>query len=168
MGENLSFIGIDFWTALFTLLNFLAVFFVGKRFLWGPVMKIITDRQEEIDKMYADAESARTSAQALEAEYQVKLAAAAQTSEEMVRAAVVRGQAREDEIIRQANQRAEAILEKADADIRQEKKKALNDAKDEISDLALAIAAKVVDRELKPADHDRLVDQFINELGDSV
>lgn len=168
MGENLSFIGIDFWTALFTLLNFLAVFFVGKRFLWGPVMKIITDRQEEIDKMYADAESARTSAQALEAEYQTKLAAAAQTSEEMVRAAVVRGQAREDEIIRQANQRAEAILEKADADIRQEKKKALNDAKDEISDLALAIAAKVVDRELKPADHDRLVDQFINELGDSV
>ena len=168
MGENLSFIGIDFWTALFTLLNFLAVFFVGKRFLWGPVMKIITDRQEEIDKMYADAESARTSAQALEAEYQTKLAAAAQTSEEMVRAAVVRGQAREDEIIRQVNQRAEAILEKADADIRQEKKKALNDAKDEISDLALAIAAKVVDRELKPADHDRLVDQFINELGDSV
>lgn len=168
MGENLSFIGIDFWTALFTLLNFLAVFFVGKRFLWGPVMKIITDRQEEIDKMYADAESARTSAQALEAEYQTKLAAAAQTSEEMVRAAVVRGQAQEDEIIRQANQRAEAILEKADADIRQEKKKALNDAKDEISDLALAIAAKVVDRELKPADHDRLVDQFINELGDSV
>lgn len=168
MGENLSFIGIDFWTALFTLLNFLAVFFVGKRFLWGPVMKIITDRQEEIDKMYADAESARTSAQALEAEYQTKLAAAAQTSEEMVRAAVVRGQAREDEIIRQANQRAEAILEKADADIRQEKKKALNDAKNEISDLALAIAAKVVDRELKSADHDRLVDQFINELGDSV
>lgn len=168
MGENLSFIGIDFWTALFTLLNFLAVFFVGKRFLWGPVMKIITDRQQEIDRMYADADSARTSAQALEAEYQTKLAAAAQTSEEMVRAAVVRGQAREEEILRQANQRAEAMLEKAEADIRQEKKKALNDAKDEISDLALAIAAKVVDRELKPEDHQRLVSQFIDELGDGV
>ncbi len=168
MGEYFSFIGIDFWTALFTLLNFLAVFFVGKRFLWGPVMKMITDRQKEIDDMYAEADSARTSAKALEEEYQAKLSVAAQTSEKMVRDAVARGQAREEEILRHANQRAEAMLEKASADIQQEKKKALNDAKDEISDLALAIAAKVVDRELTAADHDRLVDQFIDDLGGSV
>lgn len=168
MGEYFSFIGIDFWTALFTLLNFLAVFFVGKHFLWGPVMKIITDRQKEIDDMYAEADSARTSAKALEEEYQVKLSVAAQTSEKMVRDAVARGQAREEEILRHANQRAEAMLEKASADIQQEKKKALNDAKDEISDLALAIAAKVVDRELTAADHDRLVEQFIDDLGGSV
>lgn len=168
MGEYFSFIGIDFWTALFTLLNFLAVFFVGKHFLWGPVMKIITDRQKEIDDMYAEADSARTSAKALEEEYQAKLSVAAQTSEKMVRDAVARGQAREEEILRHANQRAEAMLEKASADIQQEKKKALNDAKDEISDLALAIAAKVVDRELTAADHDRLVEQFIDDLGGSV
>ncbi len=168
MGEYFSFIGIDFWTALFTLLNFLAVFFVGKHFLWGPVMKIITDRQKEIDDMYAEADSARTSAKALEEEYQAKLSVATQTSEKMVRDAVARGQAREEEILRHANQRAEAMLEKASADIQQEKKKALNDAKDEISDLALAIAAKVVDRELTAADHDRLVDQFIDDLGGSV
>ena len=168
MGEYFSFIGIDFWTALFTLLNFLAVFFVGIHFLWGPVMKIITDRQKEIDDMYAEADSARTSAKALEEEYQAKLSVATQTSEKMVRAAVARGQAREEEILRHANQRAEAMLEKASADIQQEKKKALNDAKDEISDLALAIAAKVVDRELTAADHDRLVDQFIDDLGGSV
>jgi F-type H+-transporting ATPase subunit b len=168
VGEYFSFIGIDFWTALFTLLNFLAVFFVGKHFLWGPVMKIITDRQKEIDDMYAEADSARTSAKALEEEYQAKLSVAAQTSEKMVRDAVARGQAREEEILRHANQRAEAMLEKASADIQQEKKKALNDAKDEISDLALAIAAKVVDRELTAADHDRLVDQFIDDLGGSV
>lgn len=168
MGEYFSFIGIDFWTALFTLLNFLAVFFVGKHFLWGPVMKIITDRQKEIDDMYAEADSARTSAKALEEEYQAKLSVATQTSEKMVRDAVARGQAREEEILRHANQRAEAMLEKASADIQLEKKKALNDAKDEISDLALAIAAKVVDRELTAADHDRLVDQFIDDLGGSV
>jgi F-type H+-transporting ATPase subunit b len=131
-------------------------------------MKIITDRQKEIDDMYAEADSARTSAKALEEEYQAKLSVAAQTSEKMVRDAVARGQAREEEILRHANQRAEAMLEKASADIQQEKKKALNDAKDEISDLALAIAAKVVDRELTAADHDRLVEQFIDDLGGSV
>ena len=65
MGEFQSFIGIDFWTALFTLLNFLAVFFVGKKFLWGPVMKISTDRQKEIDDMYTSAGEAQTEANAM-------------------------------------------------------------------------------------------------------
>ena len=168
MGESLSFIGVDFWTALFTLLNFLAVLIVGKRFLWGPVMKIITDRQKEIDDLYADAGTAKENALAMQTEYEAKLAAAAHTSEQMVLDAVARGHKREDEIIQQANQQARAMLEKANADIQQEKKKALNDAKDEISELAMAIAAKVVDRELNQQDHQRLVNEFIDQLGDGV
>ena len=68
MGEFQSFIGVDFWTALFTLLNFLAVFFVGKRFLWGPVTKMVQERQKEIDDMYSEADTARASAKAMEEE----------------------------------------------------------------------------------------------------
>ncbi len=168
MGEFQSFIGVDFWTALFTLLNFLAVLYVGKRFLWGPVMKIIQERQQEIDDLYADAGSAKAKAEALETEYQQKMAAAAATAERIVKEAVARGQAREDEIIRQANVQADALLNKAAADIAMEKKKALNDAKNEISGMAVAIAEKVVGRTLNDTDQAALVDAFIDELGDQV
>ncbi len=161
-----SFIGIDFWTALFTLLNFLAVLYVGKRFLWGPVMKIIQDRQKEIDDMYSDADSARSSALAMEAEYKEKLSVAVETGERIVKDATVRGQAREEEILRQANAQADAIREKAAADIAMEKKKAINDAKDEISGMAVAIAEKVVGRELNDADQSKLIDDFISGLGE--
>ena len=165
MGEFQSFIGVDFWTALFTLLNFLAVFFVGKHFLWGPVTKMIQDRQKEIDDMYSEADSARASAKAMEEEYQGKLSSARATSEQIVRDAVSRGQAREEEIIRQANAEASAMMDKAVADIALEKKKAINDAKDEIAGIALEIAGKVVGRQLSEADQTKLVDQFIDELG---
>ena len=168
MGEFQSFIGVDFWTALFTLLNFLAVLIVGKKFLWGPVMKIIQDRQKEIDDMYSVAGAAQANAQAMEAEYKEKLAVASQTGERMVKEAVARGQAREEEIIRQANAEAAAIMDKAAADIAMEKKKAINDAKDEISGMAMAIAEKVVGRELNAADQSKLVDDFISGLGDQV
>lgn len=161
-----SFIGIDFWTALFTLLNFLAVLIVGKRFLWGPVMKIIQDRQKEIDDMYADADTARSSALAMEAEYKEKLSAAVETGERIVKDATVRGQAREEEILRQASAQADAIREKAAADIAMEKKKAINDAKNEISGMAVAIAEKVVGRELNDADQSKLIDDFISGLGE--
>ena len=165
MGEFQSFIGVDFWTALFALLNFLAVFFVGKHFLWGPVTKMVQDRQKEIDDMYSEADTARASAKAMEAEYQGKLLSARNTSEQIVRDAVNRGQAREEEIIRQANAEASAMMDKAAADIALEKKKAINDAKNEIADIAMEIAGKVVGRQLSDADQTKLVDQFIDELG---
>ena len=161
-----EFLNINFFTALFTLINTVALFLVLKKFLFKPVIKMITDRQQEIDDMYAEAGKAKQSAAALESEYQQKLSVAAQTGERMVKEAVTRGQHREEEIIRQANLEADAIRRKAAADIEQEKKKAINDAKDEISEMAMAIAEKVVGRSLNEADHADLVDQFINELGE--
>ncbi|MBQ5598730.1 MAG: F0F1 ATP synthase subunit B, partial [Lachnospiraceae bacterium] len=131
-----SFIGINFWTAFFVLMNTLAIFFVAKKFLFVPVKNMIDSRQKEIDAMYDAAGAAKESAQALENEYKEKLAQAQQTSDRMVKDAVARGQNRQDEIISQANAEARAILDKAAADIAQEKKKALNDAKNEISELA--------------------------------
>ena len=73
-----------------------------------------------------------------------------------------------EEILRQANAEADAIRRKAGADIAQEKKKAINEAKDEISVIAMAVASKVVGRELGEADQAGLVDSFIDELGDEV
>ena len=166
MGQFQAFVGVNFWDALFVLLNTLTIFFVARKFLFGPVMKIIRDRQQEIDDMYDAAGKAKESAAALETEYQQKLSVAAETSERMVKEAVVRGQHREEEIIRQANLEANAIRDKAAADIAQEKKKAINDAKDEISEMAMAIAGKVVGRTLNEADQASLVDHFIDELGD--
>ena len=163
-----EFLNINFFTALFTLVNTIVLFLVLKKFLFKPVMKMIQDRQQEIDDMYADAASAQKSAQALESEYKQKLSAASETSERIVKEAVARGQAREEEILRQANSEAAAMMDKAAADIAMEKKKAINDAKDEISGMAIAIAEKVVGRELNEKDHSQLVDAFIEELGDQV
>jgi len=161
-----AFLGVNPWTALFILLNTLTIYFVAKKYLFGPVMQIIADRQNEIDSMYRDADAAKSSALAMEEEYKEKLSAATETGERIVKEAVARGQNREEEIIRQANAEASAILDKAAADIATEKKKAINDAKDEISGIAIAIAEKVVGRELKEADHEKLVDNFIRELGE--
>lgn len=160
-----EFLNINFFTALFTLLNTITLFLVLKHFLFQPVMKMITDRQKEIDDMYAEAGSAKDTAKALETEYREKLSMAAETSERIVKEAVARGQSREEEIIRQANADAAAIMDKAAASIAQEKKKAINDAKDEISVIAISIAEKVVAREIRSEDQKRFVEDFIGELG---
>ena len=163
-----EFLNINFFTALFTLVNTVVLFLVLKKFLFKPVMKMITDRQKEIDDMYTDADTAKENALAMEAEYKQKLSQAAVTGERMVKEAVERGQRREEEILRQANAEADAIRQKAAADIEREKKKALNDAKDEISSLALEIAGKVVGASMDEARQKQLVNSFLEELGEQV
>ena len=163
-----SFLGVNPWTALFVLLNTLTIYFVAKKFLFAPVMNIIESRQKEIDGLYESAGNARAEAEALRDAYQEKINDAKAASEKIVKEAVARGQAREEEILRQANADAAAIMDKASADIAMEKKKAINDAKDEISEMAMAIAGKVVGRQLTDADQSNLVDAFIDGLGDDV
>ena len=158
-------LGVNPWTALFTLANTVALFLVLKKFLFKPVLKMIEDRQQEIDGMYREAGDARDQAQAMEAEYRQKLSEAQATGERIVKEAVTRGQSREEEILRQAARDADAMRDKAAADIAREKTKAVNDAKNEISDMAMAIAAKVVGRQLNAEDQDALIDGFIDELG---
>ncbi len=166
MGQFEEFIGVNFWTALFVLLNTLAIFFVARKYLFEPVHKMIQNRQNEIDGLYASASKAKNDAEELEKSYQEKLAEAQSTSDRLIKEAVDRAQKREEEIVEKANKEASAIREKAEADIEREKKKALNDAKNEISSLAVAIAEKVVAREISEQDQVKLVDHFIDELGD--
>lgn len=159
-------LGVNPWTAAFTLANTIALFLVMKKFLFKPVLKVIEDRQQEIDEMYSDADQASQNAKAMESAYRQKLEDAAQTGERLVKEATARGQARQEEILRQANREADAIRAKAEADIAREKKKALNDAKNELADLAVDIAGKVVGHSLSESDQSQLVDRFIEELGD--
>lgn len=163
-----GFISFNTWTALFILLNTVTMFLVLKKFLFKPVMKMIRDRQQEVDDMYADAQKAKDQAELMQTEYAEKLSVATETGERIVKEAVARGHSREEEIIREANREADAIRSKAAADIDREKRKAVNDAKDEICVIALDIAGKVVGRELTAQDQARLVDSFIDELGDQV
>ena len=92
MGQFEAFVGVNFWTALFILLNTLIIFFVAKKFLFVPVMKIITDRQQEIDDMYTKAGEAKEQAAALRTEYEDKLSAASDKADLLVKEAVARGQ----------------------------------------------------------------------------
>lgn len=159
---------INSFTALFTLVNTVVLFLVLKKYLFKPVMKMIQSRQQEIDEMYRDANTAKDSALAMEEQYRQQLADAQQTGDNLVKEAMARGKNREEEIIRQANREAEAIRQKAEADIAKEKQQAINDAKNEISSLAMEIAGKVVGATIDSAKQEQLVDSFLEELGEQV
>ena len=147
--------------------NLLILMLLVKKFLFKPVKKMIDDRQNEIDSLYEDAGNAKKEALAMEEQYKLRLENARQEREVILQDAVVRGQKREKEIVDAARAEADAIREKARADIAQERKKAINEMKNGISDMAVDIAAKVTEKEIDGAKHQELIEDFIRKMGDA-
>ena len=161
------FVSLNVWTAIFTLVNLLVLFIVMKKYLFGPVKKMIDERQQEIDDLYADANRSKADAAELKDQYETRLAEANEEKEEILRTAYRKAQLREEEILREAQDKATQILKRADAQIELEKKRALNDIKDEVSAMAVDIASAVLARDIKGEEHTALIDSFIENLGES-
>lgn len=166
VGENEGLIGFNTWTAIFTLCNLIIVFLIGRKFLFGPVKKMIDDRQKEIDDMYDDAEKSKTDAALLKSEYEEKLEHAKEQSEEIIKTSVRNAKLKEEEIIKNAKAEAAAAIKRADEQIAMERRQALNDIKNDVSNIAIDIAETVLERDINKEEHEKMIDNFIMQLGD--
>ena len=166
MHFNFDFFSIDLTTIIGSILNVLILFFVLKHFLFDKVNAVLDSRRTEVAKTYEDADSALNNAKQLESEYTEKLSAAKEESAEIVKNATKKAQSRSDEIIAEARDEARGIVDKANADVEKEKKRVVNQIKDEISDMALSIASRVVSKEIDGKTHEKLIESFIDEIGD--
>ena len=162
-----ALITLDGWTFLAQICNLMIQLFIFKKFLLKPIKQVIADRKAKADSEIADAQKLRTEAEAMKAEYEQNLQNARTEANQIVAAAQKTATARSEEIVGEARAQAAALKQKAEADIAQERKKAVNEVKDEIGGIAMEIASKVVEREIKEADHQDLIDEFIKNVGEA-
>lgn len=162
-----SFVGVNFWTCLFTLVNLFILYKFMKKLLFNPVQNMIDSRQKEIDDLYADAGRSKAEAEALKTQYEGQLSEANSERERILKAAHQRALQQQETMLREAQEQAARTLKRADEQIELEKKQARNELKNEVSDMAVQIAGAVLARDVKPAEHEALIDSFIDGLGDS-
>jgi len=162
-----ALITLDGWTFLAQICNLMIQLVIFKKLLLNPVKKVIAERKAKADSQIADAEKLRTEAEAMKAEYEQNLQNARAEANQIVAAAQKTAAARSEELLGEARAQAAALKQKAEADIAQERKKAVNEVKDEIGGMAMEIASKVVEREIKEADHQDLIDEFIKNVGEA-
>lgn len=169
MGEIYqSLVAVNPVTLIATICNLFIQLFIFKKLLWDKVIGILDQRRQAADQEISDAKAARAEADAIKASYTQSMKEAKEKADTILMNAQKTATARSEEIIGQAHAAAAVMKSKASADIEMEKKKAINDAKNEISGLALAIAGKVVGRELNADDQSVMIDRFIDELGGEV
>ena len=162
-----ALITLDGWTFLAQICNLMIQLVIFKKFLLKPIKQVIADRKAKADSEIADAQKLRTEAEAMKAEYEQNLQNARTEANQIVATAQKTATARSEEIVGEARAQAAALKQKAEADIAQERKKAVNEDKDEIGGIAMEIASKVVEREISEKDHKDLIDEFIKNVGEA-
>lgn len=150
-------------TAFFTIINLLVTYFIVKRFLFKPAIKFMKKRKDAVESDITQGTKMRKEASALLSEGKNKIDTANHEATVIVEDAKVQAQIQSAQIIDTARHEASEIISRGHNDIELMKKAAIEEMRDEVADLSLAIAYKVVSKTLDDDKQKELVDRFIKE-----
>jgi len=153
--------------AVITGINIFILFFALSYLLFNPVRDVLEKRRQKIAGELADAATDKKTAAEMKAEYEAKLKDINKEAEAILEEARKKAKKREAEIIDEAKGEAVRIIERANREIEMEKKKAVDDMKQEVIDLASLIAGKVVAASIDTTVQDALVEETLREMGET-
>ncbi len=160
-------VAINSWTFLAQMLNLLIQIVLIRKFLLKPIKEVIAKRKAISDEELAVARKSRAEAEAMKAEYESSIANAKAEANEIIQTAQKAADTRGEEIVAAAENHAASIKAKAESDIEEERKKAVNELKNEIGGIAVDLAGKVIEREISEKDHQALINEFIENVGEA-
>ena len=153
--------------SILTGINIFILFFLLSYLLFNPVRDVLEKRKQKIAQELAAAAGDMASASALKEEYEAKLKNVNKEAEDILEAARKKAKTRENEIIDEARAEASRIVERANREIELEKKKAIDDLKQDVVNIASLMAQKAVGNSIDIVIQNALIDETVKEMGES-
>ena len=161
---NMEFNPVSFdWNFVFTIINLLIFYILIKKFVWNKVMKTMDKRKELIEKELNDAKNAKDEAENLKTQYEAQLTDANKEARQIINKAQDDAKAEYDTIIVKANDDAKKLKDDALHQAKLESEKALSNAKEDVANLAVKMAEKVINQNVSKQLDSDLYDEFLNE-----
>lgn len=145
--------GLFFWT----ILTFLALLWALKKFAWKPLLELLEKRETVIRTSLDDAEKARRELESLQEKSREMITEARVQSQTVIADGKVMAEKLRDDILDKAREKADGIVKNAELQIGAEKEKVLKEIKSEIADMSLAIASKLIRKNLSKDDNTNLI-----------
>lgn len=152
--------------AIWYLVIFAILMLLVKHYAWGPVSDMMEKRRQKIIDDLDSAASDRKKAETLANEREAVLKDSRQEATKILSDAKENAQKTSSEIVASANTDAASIRKKAEEDAKKAKTEALDAARDQVADISVAIAEKIIAKNLSAEDQKDLVNQFIKGLND--
>ena len=164
--QSLGVISVNIWSILISLLNLLILFLLVKKFLFGPVNKMLAKRQSELDERYNAADKANKEAEDNKQYWNDKVSSVKTEADEMIKNARESAKLQGEAIVSKAKDQADMIVRQAENEAQLEMKKAEEGIKKEIVEVSTLLAKRILEREINEDDHHDLIDSFIEKIGD--
>ncbi|RPJ98226.1 hypothetical protein BSBH6_01148 [Bacillus subtilis] len=161
---GLSFNGGDI---LFQLLAMLILLALLKKYALGPLLNIMKQREDHIAGEITSAEEKNKEAQQLIEEQRVLLKEARQESQTLIENAKKLGEKQKEEIVQAARAESERLKEAARTEIVKEKEQAVSALREQVASLSVMIASKVIEKELDEQAQEKLIQDYLKEVGES-
>ena len=152
---------------IWTILTFLGLLFCLRLLAWKPLLAMLKERQDTIAKSLDDAKQARQELERLGSEQQRILAEARSQAESIIAQTRDDANRLRDELKQKAQAEAAGIVKNAEKQITQETSRAVQQIRQEAVDISVAIASKLLQRNVSRADNERLIDETFRELESS-
>jgi F-type H+-transporting ATPase subunit b len=150
-------------TAIFTIINLVVTYFFLKRFLFKPILKVLRTRREGIEKQLKEIQENQEAAELQMAEAARRIHLSTREAQELLTAAKSQAEVLSESTLSDARREATAMVVRADGEISRMRVTMLNEVRDEVADLSVAIASKVIGQVLDEHRQRELVEQFLNE-----
>jgi F-type H+-transporting ATPase subunit b len=160
-------LGIDADLAVWTAVVFVVLFFVLAKFAWGPISQALDKREHHIAENIAAAQRAHDDAKNMLAEYERKLAGAADEVRAMLEEARKDAEGVKQQIVTEAKSAAQAEHERAMRDIRTATDAAIGQLSEKSADLAVALAGKIISAKLTGEERSKLVQESLAKFASS-
>lgn len=151
-------------TILAQMLNFFILVWILARFAYKPLVSMMQERKNRIAKDLADAQNARNEAEQFKADYVAQIANARQEAQQIVEKAVQQAEATTREQLAAAREQIEREKERARQDIVNERDRAMNNLRNEVISLSVAMATKVVAKDMDSETNTKLIEDAIAKL----
>lgn len=158
--ESHFFSSLIFWE----IVSFGILLWVLYKYAFPPILETLETRERKIRESLEQAERLRVEAERRMQEYEAKLTLASRDAEAVLIQAKERAQRLLDENEQRLVAEAERVKGDAAREIDQERRKAIQEIRNQATDLALLVAEKVVERSLTDADHRRLADEALEAV----
>jgi F-type H+-transporting ATPase subunit b len=148
-----------------TIINFIILFFILRHFLFNPVNNAISSRENDIADRINKSEVDMKKAEALRIENEQKLREAKNEGRNIVESFKSKAEKVSTDIIKDAKDEAQIVMERARVEAEREKEKARDEIKSQVVDLAVLLSSKALEESINEEQHRRLIKDFIAKVG---
>lgn len=152
--------GLAFWTTL----TFLILLFILGKFAWKPILTALKQRENAIKESLEKAELAKTEAKKILEENQASLSKAEEESKKIIEQSRQYAEKLKEQMIKDSKAQAQKIIEEASAEIDRKKDAAFNELKNQIAEISINAAEKILKQKLDVESNKHLVDGYIKEI----